>query len=377
MVNTQQVITWDPSYFGSPGQQVKLKLFQGCRFHSWISGPTDNDGNFLWRVPCDLEAGDDYQIQIYSVSDFSLMDFSDADFTILQPTCLVWPEWGVEWVAGSQETILWEPDCFGSSEERVKLKLFKNCRFHSWISGPTPNDGEFLWRVPCETEPGSSYRIQIYAESDFSLMDFSDGDLAIVSPACLATPNGGEEWMVNTQQVITWDPVYFGSPAQQVKLKLFKGCRFHSWISGPTNNDGTFWWRVPCDLEAGDDYRIQIYSASDFSFQDFSDGDFTVLQPTCLTVPDGGEQWVIGSRPRISWNPVCFGDQDDFVKLKLFQGCGFYGWISGSTPNDGTFDWTVPGNVAPSWDYRVQIYSVSDFSIMDFSDGDFGILAGK
>ena len=47
--------------------------------------------------------------------------------------------------------------------------------------------------------------------------------------------------------------------------------------------------------------------------------------------------------------------------------------IAGSTPNDGSFDWTVFGNIPADTNYFVEIFSVSNPAIIDESDGLFTV----
>ena len=258
----------------------------------------------------------------------------------------------------------------------MKLKLYCDCQFRSWISGPTANDGEFLWRVPCDLESGDRCRVKVYSASDYSIMDYSDEDFAVVWPLCVLSPNGGELWPVGSSQLIRWRPACFD--CERVKLKLYRDCTSPIWISGPTPNDGGFCWRIPYELTPGENYRVKIYSACDYSNLDFSDEDFAIVpQEHCLTAPNGGEQWIAGTRHRITWNRDCFGWPQDEVKLKLFDDCNFHSWIRGRTANDGEEIWPIPFDVPTGNSYRVQIYSVADFSVKDFSDEDFAITAGR
>lgn len=61
-----------------------------------------------------------------------------------------------------------------------------------------------------------------------------------------------------------------------VERKLFKRGAFHSWISGPTPSDGAFTWTIPRATPTGSDFTVQIYSASDSTQVDLSDGPFSI-----------------------------------------------------------------------------------------------------
>jgi len=365
-------ITWSSQ--GAVGPNVKLRLCDGGDCSRWIRGSTPNDGEFTWTVPCDVPAGCDYTVKVYSASVLCIDDFSDASFCVLNPACVGSPNGGEEWIQGSRQTITWDPACFGAPQDLVKVKLFRGCGFADWIKTSTPNDGELDWTVPCGLEPGDDYRVRIYAVSDFSLSDYSDDAFTVVAPACVTSPNGGEAWIRGSGQVITWDPACFGVPQDAVKLKLFRDCSFLAWITGSTDNDGEFPWTVPCDLDPGDGYYVKIYAVSDFSVLDFGDADFTVVEPSCVISPNGGEEWLAGSRQDLAWDPVCYGAPEDRVRLELFRGCGLLTVIAKNTANDGQFLWALPCEISEGEDFRVKISAVSDPSIMDYSDGDFAVV---
>jgi len=222
----------------------------------------------------DLALGSNYEVQIYSAIDANQVDFSDAFFSIAEPKVrLTHPNGGNRFLPGDPVTITWSslPDAGPS----VKLKLWKGGAFHSWISGPTPNDGSFNWTVPLATPLGSDYTIEVYSASDPTQVDFSDAPFSVTSDRLrITSPNGGEIWKAGAYYNITWSSQ--GAVGANVKLKLWKGGVFHSWISGGTPNDGAFTWTVPPATPAGSDYKIQIYSANDASQADLSDGPFSI-----------------------------------------------------------------------------------------------------
>jgi len=89
-----------------------------------------------------------------------------------------------------------------------------------------------------------------------------------------------------------------------------------------------------------------------------------------VTSPNGGEQWLIGSRHEIEWT---VRGSALFAKIEFSPGEN-YPWrtVSASTPNDGAFRWTVPDNVSSRCLIRVT-EEPGDFG--DRSDGVFSIIA--
>ncbi len=86
------------------------------------------------------------------------------------------------------------------------------------------------------------------------------------------TPNGGELFHVKEEMMIKWNY----PEGNNVILILYReGIKFKT-ISESVSNTGTFIWTIPTDLPSGDQYRIRIRSKSDFSVNDFSDGNFAI-----------------------------------------------------------------------------------------------------
>ena len=94
----------------------------------------------------------------------------------------------------------------------------------------------------------------------------------------VTSPNGGEGWNPGTFKKITW--AYTGNPGAYVRIELLKGDILHSIIASNTgkgfNGKGTRYWRIPKDLPAGSDYKIQITSTTNGAHTDMSDNTFTI-----------------------------------------------------------------------------------------------------
>ncbi|MCZ6702710.1 MAG: hypothetical protein O6940_06670, partial [Ignavibacteria bacterium] len=85
-------------------------------------------------------------------------------------------------------------------------------------------------------------------------------------------------------------------------------------------SDGSKEWNIPSDLEPGSDYTIRITSVDDQGIYDFSDENFTIIgNQITLTLPNGGESWLIGSQQNITWSDNLSGN----VEIQLFKGENF------------------------------------------------------
>ncbi len=89
-----------------------------------------------------------------------------------------------------------------------------------------------------------------------------------------------------------------------------------------------------------------------------------------LTSPNGSENWANGSSRNITWSH--FGAPLTDVKLEVSTNNGAgYSEITASTPNDGTYEWTVDGTASEQC--LVRISDPADAGINDVSNANFRI----
>ncbi|MCX9029539.1 MAG: hypothetical protein OIN86_15335, partial [Candidatus Methanoperedens sp.] len=92
-----------------------------------------------------------------------------------------------------------------------------------------------------------------------------------------------------------------------------------------------------------------------------------------VTAPNGGENWKRGTTQTITWG-TAGTSQAANVKIELLKGTSVNRVIASSTPNDGSYSWTIPGNQATATNYKIRITSVGHTpSYTDSSDGNFQI----
>ena len=132
-------------------------------------------------------------------------------------------------------------------------------------------------------------------------------------------------------------------------------------------------------LATGNDYRIRITSITTPAITDTSDGFFTITSSTTtpsitITSPNGGESWIRGSNHPITWTST--GSVGSNVKIEALKAGVVAQTLSASTPNNGTFGWTIPTGLATGSDYKMRITSTSNSAYTDSSNSNFTITAG-
>ncbi|HOZ50153.1 MAG TPA: GPI anchored serine-threonine rich family protein [Candidatus Hydrogenedentes bacterium] len=269
-------ITWTSEGEGV-GPDVRLALHRGDDvFIDWIIRRTENDGEYTWLVPSELDSGQGYNIRVQSFTDASIRDFGPL-FSIIRPPLLVTaPNGGEVWTKGSAYAITWTSisEVVGLD---VRIGLHDGAEFLFWISRRTANDGEYTWMVPADVAVGDKYRIRVQSFSDASIRDYSDQRFSVEAPPLMVTaPNGRETWTIGETYTITWES---NSPdvGPDVRIGLHQGKLFVDWLARKTENNGTWDWTVPAGLVPAANYSVRLQSYTDSSIRDYSDARFSIV----------------------------------------------------------------------------------------------------
>jgi len=185
----------------------------------------------------------------------------------------------------------------------------------------------------------------------------------------VTAPNGGEVWLANSTHSITWTNGDFTS---NVKLEYStNGGSTWSTIVASVANTGSYSWTVP--TSASTQCRVRVQDASDGVPSDISNANFEI-QPEVDEIrvisPNGGENWIVNTDQEIRWYGT---SMVPFVKIYYSIDNGAtWSLIVSSTPNDGSFTWTVPAPLTNQAFIRI---TDLDGLPTDVSDAAFAISA--
>jgi len=374
-----QTITWSST--GDVGAHVKIMARKGTS-SATIVASTPNDGNYAWLVPATYPLGNNFVVEVSSVSEPTILDVSDAFFTVQASApvsgtiTVVSPNGGETLQRGATYPITWTST--GDIGASVKI-LVRRATSSAVVVSSTPNDGHFAWTVP-NYPVGSGYTIEISSVLAPTILDSSNGDFSLsdsAPPAASITvtaPNGGESFAPGATLPITWTST--GTTGGEVEI-LARSAGQTFTVAASTANDGAFDWAIPGGQAPGTDYTIEVRSLSLPSIGDVSDAAFTIgsTSPvTSLTLisPNGGETLVRGSLVEIQWSST--GDIGANVRIIARRGTSS-GIISTSTPDDGSYAWTVPTNYPTGTGFTLEISSVATPALLDTTDAPFSISA--
>ncbi|HOZ48555.1 MAG TPA: Ser-Thr-rich GPI-anchored membrane family protein [Candidatus Hydrogenedentes bacterium] len=261
-IGSFHTVTW-ASNTPVVGPDVRIGLHKGGAFVDWIVRRTVDDGEYAWRVPDNLDEGDDYFVRLQSYTDSEARAYSRGSFSLdLTPLTVTAPNGNETWAMGSIRSITWESHghVIGDS---VRIALHKGAAFVEWIARRTFDDGAYSWSIPVTYAPGWGYSIRVQSYDDPLIRDMSDAPFTLdAAPLIITAPQGGTQWAKGMLQEIAW--LSNGPKAgAEVRLGLHKGALFLDWIVRRTDNDGIHTWLVPADLPSAVNYRLRLQSFTD------------------------------------------------------------------------------------------------------------------
>jgi hypothetical protein len=365
---TNQYINWT---WGGDFDFVDIDLYYNDAFLTNIATNAQNNGSYRWRIPDSLSDFDNlYQINITN-SDYSgtwnISDYFEIyeipSITIINPTI------ASSWETNSAHIISWSSS---SGITDVKIELFKNDIFELEINSSTPSDGSYSWTIPAGLENSTLYQIKITDITTPSTYDYSDYfeiyEIPIIPDSInIIQPTTASSWETNSMHIISWSST---GAITDVKIELFKNDIFELEIISSTPNDGSYSWTIPAGLENSTLYQVKIADLSNPSTYNLSEyfeiyeipiisESITIMQPTTAS------SWETNSVHIISWSST---GAITNVKIELFKNDIFELEIISSTPNDGSYSWTIPAGLETSTQYQVKITDLSSPSTYDYSD---------
>ncbi len=358
-VGSTQHITWSST--GTVGNvKIEYSINNGS---SWteIAASTPNDGSYDWTIPDD--PSDNCLVRVSEIGG-QPVDVSNAVFSIVYPAeiTITTPNGDEDWQVGSIHDITWTST---GTVDNVKIEYSINTGV-SWIEiqSSVSNEGSYEWTIP---DTPSIHCLVRVSDIDGYPSDVSDAVFSIYLPPSITvtSPNGGETWGVGSSHSITWTTTGFVGNVK-IEYSINSGSSWMEIVSS-TPNDGSYNWTIP---DTPSDNCLVRVSETDGDPYDVSDEVFTIYFPPSITVtsPNGGETWEAGFSYPITWTSS--GSVGN-VKIEYSINSGA-SWIEvvSSTPNDGSYNWTIPDNPSDTCLVRV---SETDGQPSDISDGPFTI----
>ncbi len=187
----------------------------------------------------------------------------------------------------------------------------------------------------------------------------------------VTSPSGGEVWLVGSAETIAWDISEFSDDVQ-IEYSTDSGATWTDIVSSTTNT-GTYAWTIP--NAPSENCLVRVSDAADGVPWGISTATFEItaeVQTVTVTSPNGGETWASSSAHDITWT-----SEGTIANVSIsYSTDSGTTWTSivASTPNDGSYSWTVPTVTTSTALVRVQD---TDASPTDQSDAVFNISSSQ
>ena len=293
---------------------------------------------------------------------------ANFDLVFQNPTNLIVtaPLGGESWKAGTSHDITWTTTGVVANV-RIEYATSSGSGW-STIIASTPNVGAYSWPVP--NTPSTMCSVRVSEASTGAPADTNDAVFTILTAPSITiiSPNGGESWVVGSSHDITWTTT--GTVGNvRIRYSTDGGA---SWtdIIASTAILGAYAWTVP--NAPSSTCLVQVSEASGGGPADQSNAVFSIVVAPAITIisPNGGESWAVGSSHNITWTSAgAVGD----VKIEYQTSYGgVWAPVIPSTPNSGSYAWTIPSTTSP--DCRVRISEALTGIPVDISESVFAIV---
>ncbi len=357
-------ITWNANTFYS---NVRLD-YSTDGGTTWvnITTSTSNDGTQNWTVPSVTST--QCRVKVSQTSNLSLFDISDANFTIAVPVTITTPNGGESWIGCNTYPITFtKSNCISYWNIYYSTDNGVTWNFITYVSTNNLLSQTYSWQVPNSI---NTTQARFKIENYYNVNEFDISDAAFtITPSndiTVSSPNGGENWLAQSVQSITWTNTAAASGQYNIYYSLDNGVNFYAIAYNVTGN--AYNWTVINSPSTS--CLIRVQDAVNTCKYDNSNAVFTIgpLTPLLLT-PNGGISIYSGTTYAITWNANTF-----YSNVRLdYSTDGGTTWINitTSTSNDGTQNWTVPQS--SSSNCLVKVSQTNDLSRYDTSDTVFTI----
>jgi hypothetical protein len=243
----------------------------------------------------------------------------------------------------------------------VKIEYSTNSGSNwSDVIASTTDDGSHPWTIP--DDPSENCLVRI-TDTIGIPSDTSDAVFEISHPVpaiTVTSPNGGEEWIIDSTHNITWTS-FATSGGVKIEYSVDNAGSWSDVIASMPDT-GVYPWTVP---DTPSDSCMVRISDTNESISDTSDAWFEISPTPIITIttPNGGENLEVDSSFNISWTSE---NTSGVVQIEYSTDNGSsWSEVIASMPDTGVYPWTVPGTPSDSCLVRITDTAGSPTDISD------------
>lgn len=263
-IGSEQEITWEAP---QSTEYVKIELWYNGEFDSDIDKTELNDGNYTWKVPELMQAGD-YKIKIKDKDNTDLFDVTAETFKIThkRQINIDYPTPYEELQQDTTETIKWNVNGL-VKVNNVDIELWKGNSLDSSIATSETNTESYDWTIPAGLTIDNDYKIKIKDSSDNTVADEVPITITEKMPVQFTAPISTTKWdsLGTTTYDIQWstDQTYTNIDIDFVKVEDDGSETLINNINtGITYSTGSYSWDIEDNTPSNDIYRINMYDGT-------------------------------------------------------------------------------------------------------------------
>jgi hypothetical protein len=173
----------------------------------------------------------------------------------------------------------------------------------------------------------------------------------------LLSPNGGEQWLGASQQIISW--TYTNVDNIDIQYSSDNGLTWSNIVEDYPSSALQYTWTVPSN--GSDQSLIRIISTLDFT-EDQSDGSFVVPEPTIELLYPTSDSYQTGTIQYVEW--VTTGIAQVVLQYSANNG-QTWNTINTSPASHNYANWNTPGTPG---NVLLRIYNIEDITKQDVSN---------
>ncbi|PIQ90067.1 MAG: hypothetical protein COV71_06630 [Candidatus Omnitrophica bacterium CG11_big_fil_rev_8_21_14_0_20_41_12] len=324
-------------------------------------------GSFAWDVPAGAVISDACKVRVTDTKRGDNLQFSSNIFSISVPTITVDYPKGGELVTlnDASEMIRWTTE--GKLVGDLKLEYSLDNFASSAVTIATISNTltEYpLFQTGVNYPLSATYRVRITDTGRPISMGKSSANFTVlpVPEITLTAPNGAENWIMGTQQSITWTD-NGGKISNDLKFEYTVNGTNWFGITPNAPFDPTSHiclWTIPDKDIFGlfqssfNNVRVRIIDNTNTATSDISDNVFNIKLPVIeITSPAGGEYWAAGDSAPVKWKTTGNVSNNLILYYSTDNGASWSAPITSGVANTDAYFWLVSNDPSTSVKFKI------------------------
>ena len=376
LVNSNHPITWTKTNLTATSYTIQYSIDAGATWINISTSVSGGDTSYNWTVPNSPTTQALVKVIGYDSAGNAVPDQSNSVFTISNPVVtVVSPNGGENWLVNSSHPITWTKTNLTATSYTLQYSIDAGATWINISTSVPGGDTSYNWTVPNSPTTQALVKVIGYDSTGNAVPDQSNFVFTISNPVVtVVSPNGGENWLVNSSHPITWTKTNLTTTSYTLQYSINNGTTWTNISTSVPGGDTSYNWTVPNSPTTQALVKVIGYDSAGNAVPDQSNSVFTISNPVVTVVsPNGGENWLVNSSHQITWTKTNLTATSYTLQYSINNGTSWTN-ISTSVPGgDTSYNWTVPNTPTAQALVKVIGYDSAGNAIPDQSNSVFTI----